>query len=117
MSIVKSSKRHDKLLLEGYSYHRANSSKRIWRCSRNDCAGRITFCVRENPSIYQCIKDLQTEKYATLILGEQLQAGLVKIKKRIKYELIDEKLQILASTFHVIPRDIYFKRARALFNF
>ncbi|CAF1483628.1 unnamed protein product, partial [Rotaria sordida] len=43
MSIVKSSKGHDKLLLEGYSYRRANKSQIIWRCSRNDCAGRITF--------------------------------------------------------------------------
>ena len=57
------------------------------------------------------------EQHATLILGEQLQAGLVKRKKRIKYELIDEKLQILASSFYVIPRDIYFKRARAISNF
>jgi hypothetical protein len=57
------------------------------------------------------------EQHATLILGEQLQAGLVKLNKWVKYELIDEKLQILASTFYVIPRDIYFKRARALFNF
>ncbi|CAF3138310.1 unnamed protein product [Rotaria socialis] len=43
MSIVKSSKGYDKLLLEGYSYRRANKSQRIWRCSRNDCAGRVTF--------------------------------------------------------------------------
>jgi urease accessory protein UreH len=57
------------------------------------------------------------EQHASLILGEQLQAGLVKITKRVKYELTDEKLQILASTFDVIPRNIYFKRARALFNF
>ncbi len=65
----------------------------------------------------ECIKDLQTEQHATLILAEQLQAGLVKLKRRIKYEFIDEKLQILALTFYVIPRDIYFRRARALFNF
>ncbi len=57
------------------------------------------------------------EQHATLILGEQIQAGLVKQKKRIQYELLDEKLQLLASTYYVIPRDIYFKRARALFNF
>ena len=43
MSVVKSSKGHDKLLLEGYSYRRANKSQRIWRCWRNDCSGRITF--------------------------------------------------------------------------
>jgi hypothetical protein len=57
------------------------------------------------------------EQHASLILGEQLQAGLVKPKKRVRYELIDEKLQILASTFYVIPTDIYFKRAKALFYF
>jgi hypothetical protein len=62
------------------------------------------------------IKDLQMEQHATHILAEQLQAGLVKLKKRVKYEFIDEKLQMLASTFYFIPRDIYFKRARALFN-
>ncbi len=43
MSIVKSSKGHDKVLLEGYYYRRVNKSQRTWRCSRNDCAGRITF--------------------------------------------------------------------------
>ncbi len=57
------------------------------------------------------------EQHASLILGEQLQAGLVKPKKRVRYELIDEKLQILASAFYVIPTDIYFKRAKALFYF
>jgi hypothetical protein len=65
----------------------------------------------------ECIKDLQMEQHATLILAEQLQAGLVKLKKRVKYEFIDRKLQMLPSTFYVIPRDIYFKRARALSNF
>jgi hypothetical protein len=43
MSILKSSKGHDKLLLEGYSYRRANKSQRICRCSKNNCAGRVTF--------------------------------------------------------------------------
>jgi hypothetical protein len=57
------------------------------------------------------------EQHATLILGEQLQAGVMKQRKRTKYELIDEKLQLLVSTFHTIPIDIYLKRARALFNF
>jgi hypothetical protein len=65
----------------------------------------------------ECIKDLQMEEHATLILAEKLKAGLVKLKKRVKYEFIDEKLQILVSTFYVIPRDIYFTRVRALFNF
>ena len=43
MSIIKSSKRYEKLLLEGYSYRCANKSQRIWRCSRHDCYGSITF--------------------------------------------------------------------------
>ena len=43
MSIVKSFKGKDKLLLNGYSYRRANKSQNIWRCSRNDCAGRVMF--------------------------------------------------------------------------
>ena len=57
------------------------------------------------------------EQHAALIMAEQLQAGLVKKVKRVKYELLDEQLQQLASSFDFIPRDVYFKRARALFNF
>lgn len=57
------------------------------------------------------------EQHATLILGEQLQAGLAKPKRRLKYEYIDEKLQLLASSFNFIPRDVYFKKVRALFYF
>ena len=57
------------------------------------------------------------EQHANLILGEQAQAGLIKLQKRVRYELLDEKLQILASSFSLITRDIYFKRARALFHF
>ncbi len=30
----------------------------------------------------ECIKDLQMEQHVTLILAEQLQAGLVKLEKR-----------------------------------
>jgi hypothetical protein len=58
---------------------------------------------------------LQREQNATLTLGEQLQAGVMKQRKRRNYELIDEKLQLFVSTFHTIPTDIYLKRARALF--
>ncbi len=43
MSIVKSSKTKDKLLLSGYRYRRANKSEIIWRCCRNNCAGRVRF--------------------------------------------------------------------------
>ncbi|CAF5010272.1 unnamed protein product, partial [Rotaria sp. Silwood1] len=35
MSIVKSSKNKDQLLLSGYRYRRANKSQIIWRCCRN----------------------------------------------------------------------------------
>lgn len=57
------------------------------------------------------------EQHATLIMGEQLQEGQMRIRKRVKYEKLDEKLQELISSFHSIPRDLYFKRARTLFNF
>ncbi|CAF3908403.1 unnamed protein product, partial [Rotaria sp. Silwood1] len=48
---------------------RTNNSAEGWNKA-------IKNCVRQNPSIYECIKDLQMEQHATLILGEQLQAGL-----------------------------------------
>jgi hypothetical protein len=57
------------------------------------------------------------EQHASLIMGGKLQAGQVKLRKREKYERLDEQLQQLVSTFHFITRDMYFKRARALFNF
>ncbi len=57
------------------------------------------------------------EQHASLIMGEKLQAGQVKLRKRTKYEHLDAQLQQLVSSFHVITRDMYFKRARALFNF
>lgn len=43
MSIVKSSKTKDQLLLSGYRYRRANKSQTIWRCCRNNCSGRVRF--------------------------------------------------------------------------
>jgi hypothetical protein len=57
------------------------------------------------------------EQHSTLILGEQRQAGVMKQRKRTEYELIDKKLQLLVSTFHTLPIDIYLKKARTLFNF
>ena len=57
------------------------------------------------------------EQHANLINAEQIQAGLIKLRKCIKYELADAHLQQLASNFHLITRDLYFKRARILFNF
>ena len=52
-----------------------------------------------------------------LIMGEKLQVGQVRIRKRAKYERLDEQLQELVSSFDWISRDMYFKRARALFHF
>jgi FLYWCH zinc finger domain len=43
MSIVKSSKGKDQLLLDGFRYRHANKSQTTWRCVKNNCAGRITF--------------------------------------------------------------------------
>ncbi|CAF4623355.1 unnamed protein product [Didymodactylos carnosus] len=43
MSVVKSSKDKDQLLLDGFRYRRANNSQVTWRCVRNNCAGRVTF--------------------------------------------------------------------------
>ena len=57
------------------------------------------------------------EQHATLIMGEKLQAGQVKLRRRAQYERLDEQLQQLVSSFHLFTRDMYYKRARALFNF
>ena len=57
------------------------------------------------------------EQHANLISAEQIQAGLINPRKRIKYELSDAHLQQLASGFNVMGRDLYLKRTRALFNF
>jgi len=57
------------------------------------------------------------EQQANLIMGDKLQSGQVKQRKRAKYERLDEQLQQLVSSFHLIARDVYFKRARALFHF
>ena len=46
------------------------------------------------------------EQHANLINTEQIQAGLIKPRKRIKYELADAQLQQLASNFHLITRDL-----------
>ncbi|CAM4846255.1 unnamed protein product, partial [Rotaria magnacalcarata] len=43
MSIVKSSKNKDQLLLDGYRYRRANKCLVVWRCCKNNCAGRVRF--------------------------------------------------------------------------
>ena len=57
------------------------------------------------------------EQHANLISAEQIQTGHINPRKRIKYELSDAHLQQLASGFNVIGRDLYLKRARALFDF
>ena len=57
------------------------------------------------------------EPHATSIMAEQLQVGLMKLRRRAKYERLDEQLKQLVSSFHLISRDTYFKQARALFHF
>ncbi|CAF3455161.1 unnamed protein product [Rotaria sp. Silwood1] len=89
---------------------RTNNSSEGWHRA-------IQYSVRSHPSIYESIKDLKTEQHATLIMAEQLRSGSMKLRRRAKYELIDEQLQQLASSFYIITRDMYFKRARALFHF
>jgi hypothetical protein len=43
MSVVRSSKNKDKLLLDAYPYCRANQSETIWGYYRNNCANRVCF--------------------------------------------------------------------------
>ena len=43
MSIVKSSKNKDQLLLNRYRYRHANKSQIIWRCCENNCVCRVRF--------------------------------------------------------------------------
>ena len=50
-------------------------------------------------------------------MAEQSQAGLMKRRRRAKYERLDEQLQQLVSSFDFISRSMYFKRARVLFHF
>ncbi|CAM4793866.1 unnamed protein product [Rotaria magnacalcarata] len=50
---------------------RTNNSNEGWHRA-------IRHSVRQNPSIYESIKDLQMKQHASLIMTEQLQAGLVK---------------------------------------
>ncbi|CAF3411286.1 unnamed protein product [Rotaria sp. Silwood1] len=78
---------------------RTNNSSEGWHRA-------IQYSVRSHPSIYESIKDLKTEQHATLIMAEQLRSGSMKLRRRAKYELIDEQLQQLASSFYIITRDI-----------
>jgi hypothetical protein len=57
------------------------------------------------------------EQHATLIMGDLLQAGQMQVRKRVRYERLDEQLQELVSSFDSVHIDVYFIRARALFNF
>ena len=63
------------------------------------------------------LHDQRIEQHATLISAEKAERGTMKITKRALYEELDEELQILIAHFDVYPRQEYFKRARALFNF
>jgi hypothetical protein len=68
-------------------------------------------------SIFECMQDLKTEQHAASILAEKAEAGTLTITRRALYDEIDERLRQLIGDFHIHPRNEYFKRARALFNF
>ena len=74
----------------------------------------LQHSARSHPFVYESIKGLRMEQNATLITGEKLQAGQLKLRRRVKYEQLDEQSQQLVSSFHLTAREIYFKRARAL---
>ena len=65
MSIVTPSRGKDKLLLEGYAYRRANKSQNIWRCSRNDCSGRLISLENEYKTITEHSHALNPEENIT----------------------------------------------------
>ena len=44
------------------------------------------------------------EQHATSAMAEQLQAGLMKLRRRAKYERLYEQLQQLVSSFDLISR-------------
>ncbi|CAF2134675.1 unnamed protein product, partial [Rotaria magnacalcarata] len=88
---------------------RTNNSSEGWNRAFKNSA-------RENPSIYESIADLRIEQHSNLILAEQLEAGAVKTRKRIKYEMLNEQLQQLASNFYLLPRDI-FQKSKSSFQF
>ena len=50
-------------------------------------------------------------------MAEQLQAGLMKLRRRGKYERLDEQLKQLVSSLDSTSRDMYFKWTRVLFHF
>ncbi len=57
------------------------------------------------------------EQHATLVMVEQLQAALVKLKKRSKYKLLDENYNNSFLLFMLTQEICIFKRARALSYF
>lgn len=66
--------------------------------------------MRKSPSIYESIKDLQTEQHANLNFSKKAEAGVLKSTKRSMYEEMDEKLHILVSSFSACTRQDYFKK-------
>ena len=48
-------------------------------------------------------------KNGTSIMAKHLQARLMKLRRRAKYERLDEQLKLLVSSFDLISRDMYFK--------
>jgi hypothetical protein len=50
-------------------------------------------------------------------MPEKLQAGQVKLKKPTQYEFCHRQSQQQVSSFHLMIKDMYLKKARAHFNF
>ena len=97
MSIVKSSRNKDQLLLEGFRYRRTNQSQIIWRCCWNDCPGR----VRLNEAEYTKVTEHTHATNPDETISMEFKA----------------KITSSAAACHDPPREMYFKRARALFSF
>ncbi|CAF1234995.1 unnamed protein product [Rotaria sp. Silwood1] len=118
MSIVKSSKGHDKLLLEGYSYRRANKSQRIWRCSRNDCAGRVAFDGDQYNKITEHVHAPNPEATISAEFKSKTTTSATTSHdppRRITYETlhnVDKNDGAAVSTYHSSQRTIEHKRQR-----
>ncbi|CAF2158288.1 unnamed protein product, partial [Rotaria magnacalcarata] len=56
---------------------RTNNSSEGWHRA-------LQHSARSHPTIYESIKDLKMEQHATSIMAEQLQAGLMKLRRRVK---------------------------------
>ena len=79
------------------------------------CLFKHSAC--SHTTIYESVKDLKIEQHAKSIMVEQLQAGLMKLRRHVKYQRLDEQLKQLVPSFDLISRDTYFKLARAFYIF